>query len=59
LGEKPASPSKANSRRSIKARDASVCEIAQIESGISVELSDTRVDDESEINFLNTLSSAT
>jgi len=60
FGENPASPSKANSRRSIKAREASVCEIAQIESGVSVEFSVIRVGDESEeINFLNTLSSAT
>jgi len=60
FGESPASSSKANSRRSIKARNASVCEIAQIVSGVSVELSSMGVVEESEvINFLNTLSSAT
>jgi len=58
FGENPASPSKANSCRRIKARDASVREIDQTESGVRVSV--LRVGDETEeTNFLKTLSSAT
>jgi len=58
FGENPASPSKANSCRRITARDASVWEIDQTESGVRVSV--LRVGDETEeTNFLKTLSSAT
>jgi len=46
FGENPASPSKANSCRRIKARDASVREIDQTESGVRVSV--LRVGDERE-----------
>jgi len=58
FGEKPASPRRTNSRRSDKAREASVGDIAQMESRVNGVESNWG-DEVAEIIWFNTLSSAT